>query len=275
MNHNSNIFIKFKNGINIAYSSFAMLWENKKLLIYLGIPILAGALVEILAYNLQASSCYLGVSFSQKEAIARILQVAGSYNWLHYLSVILLYFLYLAALTFESMALTYHTWKLKIREPIGIRKTFIACFSKLNVALIWTACILVPIVTFYIINAYIQKTSSAFLQLFYTTILFAIFASWSLITAFVIPIITLENLDIVNAIKRSFSIIIDIFFEYLGAIFWIFLISILSAIPFIILERYLHNIYLISIPLVLTTYCFITSAYTSSKAFLYISVKKR
>jgi len=280
MNHTinrniGNIFAKFKNGLNIAYSSFALLWENKKLLIYLGIPILAGALVEILAYNLQTSACCLGVSFSQKDTIARILKSAGSYNWFRYLNVIVLYFLYLAALTFENMVLTYHTWKIKQQEPISIRRAFAACFPKLKMALIWATCILIPIVTFYVLNDHIQKASSVFLQLFYTTVLFSIFASWSLVTAFVIQIITLENLGIVDAIKKSFSMIQRTFFEYLGALFWISLITGLCAIPFLILERYLHTIYLVSIPLVLITYCFITSAYTVSKTLLYVHDKSK
>jgi len=270
MNHNINIITKFKNGLNIAYSSFGILWEHKKLLIYLGIPILTGTLVEILAYNLQAGACCVGVSLSQKDAIARILRTASSYNWLHYMNVIFLYFLYLAILTFENLALTYHTWKIKNQKPASIRTTFKACFPKLKKALLWTSCILIPIVTFYILNAYIQKTPSVFLQFFYTSTLFTVFASWSLITAFVIQIIALENEGIIDAMHKSLSTIKQTFFEYLGALFWIALISALSAIPFIILEKYLHNIYLISIPLVLITYCFITSAYTVSKTLLYI-----
>ena len=269
MSNTINRITKFKNGLNIAYSSFGILWENKKLLIYLGIPILAGALVETLAYNLQVGACCVGVSLSQKDAIARILRIASSYNWLRYINIILLYFLYLAILTFENIALTYHTRKIKKQEPVSIRKTFAACFPKLKIALLWTSCILIPIVTFYILNTHIQKTSSVFLQFFYASALFAVFASWSLITAFVVQIIALENMEIIDAIRKSFYTIKQIFFEYLGALFWIALISALSAIPYIILAEYLHNIYLISIPLVLATYCFITSAYTVSKALLY------
>jgi len=49
----------------------------------------------------------------------------------------------------------------------------------------------------------------------------------------------------------------------------------LSAIPFMLLEKYANKFYLITIPLALLIYCTITSAYTVAKTLLYLDFKKR
>ncbi|MFC1841893.1 hypothetical protein ACFLYA_02365 [Candidatus Dependentiae bacterium] len=270
-----NTYAKFKSGVLTSMKSFGLLWNNKKLLVYLGIPICLGIFTEILAYNIKIISCSKILSFSLKENIIRILTLAQSYSWLLYVGVLSAYFLYLAILTFGNIALTHHSAIIYKKNKIGLRQNTFESLKKIKSVLIWTACILVPIVSFYLINARIQKTDPILMKLFYSFITFFLFASWSLITSFVIQAIALDNTNIRNAIKKSIMVIKRKFFEYVGVISWLALVVLLSATPFIILEQYVQKMYYLSIPVILVAYCFISSAYTVSKTMLYIDSKKK
>lgn len=268
------IIQKFKKGLSISSKSFSLIWNHKKLLVYLGIPVLLGTLAEILAYNIQPDSASICACFSQKDAIARILRLGTSHSFFHYILIIFVSFFYLAIVTFQSIALTNHTYTICKKEKKGIKEIIKSCIPKIKTAIIWTIFTLIPIVTFHMINAQIEKNNSIFSQLFYAIIIFAIFTIWSLITAFVIQTITIENANIKLAIKKSISAIKKLFFQYLGVIFWIGLIALLSATPFLILERFINTIYILSIPLILIIYCVISSAYVISKTLLYLEFKK-
>ncbi|MFC1843145.1 hypothetical protein ACFLYU_05810 [Candidatus Dependentiae bacterium] len=269
------LFKRFQKGFETATKSFSILWEHKKLLIYLGIPIVLGVLVEILIYNIKLDPSSICTSFSQKDAIARILKLDTSYSWLRYMSVIFAYFIYLAIVTLANMSLTKHTYAICKKERIGLRKIVTWAISKIKLAIIWTFFMHIPIITFHMINSHILKSPSLLAKSFYALITLSIFVTWSIITLFVIQAIAIDNAGVKAAIKSSILSVKKIFSEYLGAMLWIVLTGTIFTIPFIVLERFVNAIYFFAIPMVLLIYCYISSTYTVSKTLLYIDSKKK
>jgi len=269
-----NVLTKLNKGLSIASKSFSLLWKNKKLLIYLGFPILAGVLIEILAYNIHIDISSFGISLSHKNIITRTLKMTNSYNWMNYISIIFIYFIYLFIVTFENIALTNHTSIIAQKNKIRILQVLQKSLCKIKIAFVWSVFVLIPITTFYIINMYIQKIELPIFRILFTLTTFILFATWSIVTSFMIPIITFEKINIFKSIKQSTNIIKSIPFEYLGNIFWISLIALLSATPFILLEKQIKTTYIISIPAILLISCIISTAHTISKTLLYKKFKQ-
>jgi len=267
------IIQRFKNGLYTASKSFNLVMNNKKLLLYLGVPILAGSLIEILAYNTSMGRLSLGMSFSPKETIVRLLKGTATQNWFLFISILGIYFLYLAIVTFQSIALTHHTTILSKGANIGLFKNIKACTPKLKKSLVWSTFVLIPIITFYMLKTYMYTLDKGILQSSYLFIIFFLFVSWSLITSYVIQVTTIEEVSILQAIKISFYAIKKTLFEYLGNMFWLCLIAFLSIIPFIILEQYIKTVYYL--PAILLLSCFISTTYTISKTLLYQHFKKQ
>jgi len=263
---------KFKKGLLIAASSFNLIWKNKKLLVYLGIPLIFYVVLEILIFNISSTSaCF----FSQKNLILKIFKITGPHKLISYVKVIIATLIYLATINFGYIALTYHTTMLAHqKKKISIREVILAALAHIKPALIWTLLLIIPTVIFYVINAYNQNISSSFVQLIYIMFILALLAAWSLVTSFVIQAITVDNLDIIASIKKSIYVIKQSLVEFFGTVFWLGLISTLSATPFMLLEKYANIFYIITIPLVLLIYCTMTSAYTVAKTLLYLDFKK-
>jgi len=267
-----NLYNKFKKGLLTAASSFSLIWKNKKLLVYLGIPILAHIILEILIHNINFDlSCF----FSQKNLVIRMFKMAGPYKLLNYIRIIFVYLAHLAIMNFGYIALTHHTSMLCKKKKVSVKDAIIAALNRIKTALIWTLFLLIPTVTFYAINTCNQKIESSFTQILYIIFISALLATWSLVTSFVIQSITINSLGVIASIRKSIQIIKNVFLEFLGTIFWLGLIGILSATPFMLLEKYANKFYLITIPLALLIYCTITSAYTVAKTLLYLDFKKR
>lgn len=266
------VYRKCKKGLLIAASSFNLLWTHKKFLVYFGIPLIMHIILEILVYNMHfASSCFL----TQKNLLFRTFETIGPYKFLYFLKILFASFLHLAAINIGAIALSYHTSVSYKKENISIRSTFLSTFKQAKTILFWTICLLIPTITFYTINTYNLKIASSFAQLLYIIFILVLLAMWSLVSSFVIQAIAIDNLGVVAAIRKSIIIIKHIFLEFIGALFWIGLIGMLSAMPFILLEKYTNKFYLITIPLALLIYCTITSAYTVAKTVLYLDYNKQ
>ena len=265
------IYNKFKKGLLTAASSFSLIWKHKKLLVYLGIPIFAHVIIEILTYNITFnSSCF----FSQENIISCIFTATEPCKLLFYAKILLASFAYLAIMNFGYIALSYHTAMIHKKKTVGIKNTITRTFSSIKPILIWTALLLVPTILFYGMNTYNVKVQSSFIQLLYISFISAFFAAWSLVTSFVIQAIAIDHFGVIESIKKSIYIIKQILLEFVGTVFWLGLIGTLSIMPFVLLQKYANALYLIVIPLALLIYCTITSAYTVAKTLLYLDFKK-
>jgi hypothetical protein len=134
----------------------------------------------------------------------------------------------LTIITLSVIAITQITNNIQKGEHYGARKFASSFIPKINSGLIWAnisfVCIYGPTIAFsiYKVNSEISYIINS-----------AISLTFLLVTAFIIQAITLENLNINIALKRSISIISHVFLEYLGIIF---LISIISGIFWLIFE---------------------------------------
>jgi len=281
LNQANLVYKKFRHGLNIATKSFNILSKNKKLLLYFGIPLLIFAIIETLVYNIQKcsiSGCISPLLQDLPENISIILKKFGaSSSWFKFTGIILVYLTHIATITIAKMAITFHTNKIQKYDHLNFKCASSLFFTKIKTGLIWTACLLLPIATFTIISSSCQKDMPPFMHLLYATVIFSISAAWSLITAFVIQAITIEDLGIFLAVKRSIFTIRAIFFEYLGAMFWVALIGGISSLPFIFLDQFINRAAYnyITIAIILIIYCIITSAYEVSKTLLFNNFKQK
>lgn len=281
LNKKNIIYIKFKNGLDIASKSFNILLKNKKLLLYFGLPLIIFAIIETLTYNIQKcsiSGCITPLLQDLPDNIEIILKKFGtSTSWLKFTSIIFVYLTHITTITIAKMAITFHTNNIQKNNNLDFNCALSLFKQKIKSGIMWTTFILLPIATFTIISSYSQKDTTPFIHLFYTTIIFSISIAWSLVTAFVIQAITIEDLSIFMSIKKSILTIRAIFFEYLGAMFWVALIGGISSLPFIFLDQFINKATYnyITIIIILVIYCIITSAYEVSKTLLYNNFKQR
>jgi len=267
------IFDRFKNGLYTASNSFNLLWKNKKLILYLGIPIFAKSILDIIIYNLNAAPEGFKVPFLHQSSIVFLVKITESYSWTGYLALTIINLIFLSILTIESVALTDHTYKIMKNKKIGFRQTFIECANKFKTAIVWAIVTFIPIsINFVATNIF----SNIFIIRW---LIVTLFITWSAITVFVIQAITIENLDLLKSIKKSFFTMKNIVIEFLGAIFWIGLIGLLTLLPFLILEslkiQYVQTVLIFSYIIMLTLSCIIPTVYTITKTLLFLEAKTK
>jgi len=266
-----NIFRRFKDGLYAASNSFMLLWKNKQLIVYLGLPITIYSIIEIMAYNVYFKDSGIRFLNLYQKTINNILEVLANFGWGHYLGIILIYLL---IFTLANIALIYHTANILNYSQISIGKCIKLCYTKVKQAIIWAVIVLIPVILFYAFQNSIIEIETKYLKVTYGIIILTFFLTWSLITTFVIPVIALDNLNLWQSIKKSVHVITYVLIEYIGGIFWIGLISLISAIPFIILERYIKPTACISIILIFSYTaiilfsCIISTTHTILKTLL-------
>ncbi len=181
----------------------------------------------------------------------------------------------MAIITIESIALTDHTDKISQDEEISIKKTFSELSrDKIKRAIIWALVVFIPIIIKNYTHkiAFLNKRTISWLPIL-------IFMAWSLATAFVVQVIALESFSIIKSIKKSISTIKIIFVDYLGALFWLGLVTLFSLIPLVLLERYIipnfksQIVSIILYTMITIISCIIPTAYIISKTILYRQFK--
>jgi len=262
---------KFLQGLYISASSFSILWKYKKLILYLGLPIITKSIMALIVYNLSVDPASFKMPFFTKEPILLLMKIAGSQNWISFATLFFINVTFLIIITIATIALTSHTDKIIQHKEISIKKVFSTVRKeKIKKAIIWSLIVFIPIVikNYAHTIAFLNKKTISWIPI-------VVFVAWSLATAFVIQVIALENVSIIDAIKKSISTIKGIFTDYLGAIFWLGFITLFSLMPLVLLERYLIPRFKSQI-LVITAYimimiisCIIPTAYTISKTILY------
>lgn len=258
------IFRAFKDGLYIASNSFETLWKHKKLILYLGIPIVIKSILDLIIYNLNVDPTGLKIPLLQKEPILVLIHIAETYSWGRYILLQSINFIFLAILILENIVLTYHTNKISHDKTSGIRKSFIACYHKIPRAISWAIITFIPLLFHNPVKNNIGNIIGII-----------IFLAWSILTTFVIQAITIDNMGIIKSVIRSILTITSLFIQYMGALFWIGLIIILSVTPFVILDTYVYPIYnfqfivILSYTVATILSCVVPTTYTIAKTLLY------
>jgi len=267
------IFDNLKNGLYTASNSFNLLWKNKKLILYLGIPIFAKSILDIIIYNLHAAPSSFKTPFLHQASITFLIKLAESYNWIGYVALAMINVIFLLILTIASVALTDHTYKIIKKVKKGFRETLTESMHKFKIAILWAIITFIPIsINFLATN---MLPDAVIVRLLIVTL----FVTWSAITVFVIQAITIKNLSIIPSIKKSFFTMKHMIIEFLGAILWIGLVGLIILLPTLILESikiyYVQTALIFSYILMTILSCLIPTVYTITKTLLFLNCEKK
>ena len=209
-----NIIDRFSNGWNIASNSWAVLKENRKLILF---PILSGLsmLAVILSFVVIALAS-VGWDF---EAFDNI-QDRG--NIVHYLFVFGYYLINYFIIVFFNTALIHCTHLYFMGEKPTIRQGLQFAVSRIGVLLSWAAFAATVGTALRLLQDNLGSIGK------FVTGLIGIV--WSIATFFVVPVIAYENLGPIAAFKRSAELMKQKWGERLGAGFSFGLIQLVSFI---------------------------------------------
>ena len=231
----------FCNGLYMASNSFAMLWMHPGLLVYLGLAAIVYFIAQILAYNMpmigfagDEFTLFIGLQGLQYSLIELT-------HWIYQGILVLITFVYVFIITFLHVCLIRHVLAILYEDAeraqikVVLKKSWSALGSIATWSVLFTCISL--LLRVIAISTYSNKTS---FSLGLMTVIILV-AGWSLVTFFVLPIIAVHKVSIWRAIKTSFKMVKDIFFEIIGAECWMGLIAVLIFIPLSILLRVLSQ----------------------------------
>lgn len=205
---------RFKNGLYMAAQSFSMLWHQKKLLFYFGIPSL---MLFILRIGLQLSENPMYKTFQSWPRIIQFIISAGIPT---------------VIMTFFTIALIHHAAHIMQGQTTTIGKSLGACIPKLSLILLWA----IPSILVQLFTALVIETIAH--SVFYTILSIAIAiitVAWLLYTFFVLPLIAFKNNSIVEIMKLSGNVTKHSYIEILGGEIWFGLALLVLMIPFMII----------------------------------------
>jgi len=215
---------RFQTGLTVGLKSFDLLWKHKKLIFYFGAPMLAGVIAKLFIHNFFFFSPSDTTLFVQ----GMVSRMWETYGWAKHIGVFLTKLILLLVVTFAAVALTHHTFAIIKKRKSGIRRSIKACIPKLDRIALWT--VILTLVYFLI-----HHIDMFFLPMYHNWMaaIVPIFARivWWIPMLFVIPALALDEKPLSELIKKSPQITKKMFYEYLGAIFWIGLIGLLAFIP--------------------------------------------
>lgn len=256
---------RFKTGLNIGIKGFSLLWDNKKLLIYLGTPMLIGITIELITYLLS----HLAPTESNIVMRGIMVQLFESFGWSKNIGLFFTQIIKLSVTVCAASALIYHVNKITKQQPTNIKESIWSVWPKIKIISLWSA---LSTAAFLFINYFDDITlASQGTPCLINAIIFSIVIRiiWSLVTLFVVQTIVFEQHSLVNIIKQSWEITKKMFPEYLGAIFWLGLISILAFLPFGIIKIKSQFVIVISYIAITLLLIAIASVHTMIKTLLY------
>lgn len=231
------IFLRFVTGIKIAQNSFSLLYKNKKLYIFFIIPTILILIEKILVKTKYLSTNSLTIinKFGQHYTTnCNGLTCIRIYDsWLYIMAVFCI-FVFISIITLFVIIITKMTSEIQNKKhdtKIKLKSLFI---SKISSWLIWSCISFIfiygPTIAFSVYKvdpkiSYVINSSISLVFLFGT--------------AFVVQAIALDNLNVYKALKKSLQTIYNVFFEYLGIIFFISIISVIFWFIFKILTMLL------------------------------------
>jgi hypothetical protein len=222
-----NFFTRLSNGWAIALNSFAVLKENRQLILF---PILSGiSMVLVIGSFVTVVLASSGWSTQVIEDQSRVV---------NYLILFLYYLVNYTVIVFFNTALVHCTHLYFNGEEVTIRKGLQFSLSRIGAILSWA----VFAATIGTILRLLQDSFGRIGKI----ITGLIGIVWSIATFFVVPVIAYENLGPLAAFKRSSSLVKEKWGEGLGATFSFGILQLLGflllAIPAFLIGYIIHPI---------------------------------
>lgn len=230
----SRFITRFISGIKIAYNGFIFIKTNAQLHIFFIIPT-----ILILIEKLLVKTKYLStnaLTIIKKFGDYYTINCNGSTytkiydGWLYLMAAISI-LIFLIIITLSVIAITIIVNNTKNGKYLETKKLINLFVPKIKTGIIWAV---ITFILFYgpTIVFSIYKVDPKIFYILNSTISL-IYLAFLLISSFVIQAIAIDNLGLYKAIKLSVCTIYNLFFEYLGIIF---MISIISGIFWLILK---------------------------------------
>lgn len=197
-----NFFTRLSNGWNIALNSFAVLKENRQLILF---PILSGISMVLVI------SSFVVVLFAAAGWDVEVVRDRNTGSVLNYVFVFLYYLVNYFIIVFFNTALVHCTHLYFQGEEVTIRKGLQFSLSRIGVIFSWA----VFAATVGTILRALQENLGAVGKI----ITGLIGIVWSVTTFFVVPVIAYEKLGPIDAFKRSATMMKEKWGESLGATF--------------------------------------------------------
>jgi len=266
------ILMRFKSGLYTATQSFSMLWQQKKLLVYLGIPAGLNIILRLLLHN-------TGTPLKSFKLASVLYQIFLSFPlWAHKVGLFVLFLATTMITTFFTVALIYRIAQTIQGVSVTFWQSFTACWPKRNIIALWA----LPLALIdFLINSMLDSTLLTNFSLSATCILLIGLILWFLYTFFVLQLIALNNMPFGVTVQRSGMITKHTIVEIIGVECWFTLTIILVTIPFLVMELLFKNIpvnpILVFLGLFISEFmlkCWLTTAHIIAKTMLYQSYCK-
>ncbi len=223
---------RFKTGLDYGLNSFGLLWKQPQLLVYLSAPILVGITLALIVYNLFFFSDTNTTLFVD----GIMLQIWSTFGWTRHIGIFVTDTIGLFVTIFASTALMQHVDHIMRGEKTSVMHCINKVAPKWKQILFWS---LIATIFFGLIHP-LDKIVSSSTCTSCSRLAFFVSAvariTWSLLTAFVVVCVALENLTLRSTLMLAPTITKNIFFEYLGAICWIGLMIILGVTPLLLFK---------------------------------------
>lgn len=282
-----NIVSRFRDGLYIAYNSFALIWQHPIVLIYLAIP----AFIHIAAFNLLSSQsvCTFTLIFGLDALINNMLAHA---SWLRYLGVWLLNAVNMFMLLIFSVALARHGIIVLNEHKTSIRKCLLYALKQTKIIGIWaalSACVvfLLQVTGVFNYSLYFMCCSpeaTTRISIPFQLIMIIISIVLILMSFFVVPIIAVEPRSTWRNVRNSLNTVLNTWIEIIGGLCWLCIVIALFLAPCLILDKVggahagaaTGSFILLASSLlgIIFSFC-LSTAYTLFKANLYHTFQKR
>jgi hypothetical protein len=240
---------RFRDGLYLASDSFELLWEHKILLTYIAIPAATWFIIELIAYNfVSCPDSRVHLLFGLDKLVCSL---TTSFEWQNYFSNLIINLANIVPITFFQAALIHHALRIMHKKRANVRYTLQACLQKWRILLAWALIATFVISILQLPSLFggslsiilMGQASTENLHILMPMAIIALMLSmlWSFVTYLILPIITTENLSLIQALKLSESLTRRYFAEILGGIFWIGLIALMTIAPCILIESLLEN----------------------------------
>jgi len=197
-----NFFTRLSNGWNIALNSFAVLKENRQLILF---PILSGISMVLVI------SSFVVVLFAAAGWDVEVVRETNTGTVLNYVFVFLYYLVNYFIIVFFNTALVHCTHLYFQGEEVTIRKGLQFSLSRISVIFSWAV--------FAATVGTVLRALQDNLGTVGKIITGLIGIVWSVTTFFVVPVIAYEKLGPIDAFKRSAEMMKAKWGESLGATF--------------------------------------------------------
>lgn len=251
---------RFWIGIYLASNSFWLLWQHKKLLIYLSGTAIAYFFIQLFLYNVPLFG-FAGDEFMMLITLQGLHYSLEVAHWLYYVVLALATFGYICVLTFFHIGLIKHTLAiLRGNVDVSMRSILMSCLLVWRAILGWSA--LLTVISLF---AHLVAVSSSYvhrwLSPFSIVLVLILLIVWSLITYLVTPVIAAEKVSVWQAIKRSALLVAIVLVEIIGAQCWILLITLLGIMPMVMIMHAISSQVGLSLLFVLMTWVVVCACY--------------